>query len=126
MRSPTPGDAMASEIQSCAVECVLVMDCQDIERCREVQRELEGAGFRSRSAAEGEATCTRAMIRDRVDGSAEWLCEQTCATLEATVTPRIGQWKAFVSVRGDDSAWATLEGGKPTLRGALPLARNDS
>jgi hypothetical protein len=117
---------MGLHSKSCAVECVLVMDCQDPERCRQVQRELEGAGFRARSAAQGDASCTRAMIRDRVEGSAEWLCEETCATLEAAVMPRIGQWKAFVSVRGDDSAWATLEGGKPTLRGNMSLPRGKS
>jgi hypothetical protein len=116
---------MTIDSPSCAVECVLVMDCQDMERCREVQRELEGAGFRARSAAEGQASCTRALIRDRVPGSADWLRDETCATLEAAVAPRIGQWKAFVSVRGEDSAWATLEGGKPTLRGTLPLPRNE-
>jgi hypothetical protein len=126
MRSPTPGNGMGNEMQSCAVECVLVMDCQDVGRCREVQRELELAGFRSRSAAEGDSSCTRALIRDRVQGNADGLCDETCATLEAVVMPRIGQWKAFVSVRGDESAWATLEGGKPTLRGTMPLPSGKS
>jgi hypothetical protein len=107
----------------CSVECVIVMDCQDVSRCREVQQELEAAGFRSRSTSEGAATCTRDMIRDRVPGGADWIRDEACAALEAALAPRVGQWKAFVSVRGKASAWATMEGGKPTLRGSLTLPR---
>jgi hypothetical protein len=43
--------------------------------------------------------------------------------VEAAVTPRVGDWKAFVQVVGKQSAWATLEAGKPTLRGMTVLPR---
>ena len=101
------------------VTCMLVMGCADVERCRLAERILIRQGFHSRSAVEGTASCSRSLEREYPAGNAGELLNAACREIELALVPNVADWKAFVQVVGRESMWATLEAGKPTLRGIL-------
>jgi hypothetical protein len=102
------------------VTCVLVMGCGNVEHCRLAERLLRERGFESRSTSEGGGRCLRTLEREFVSGGASALLDQVCRDLELAIAPNVRDWRAFVQVCGSDSAWATLEAGRPTLRGSVP------
>ena len=101
------------------VTCMLVMGCGNLANCRLAERLLVQRGFQSRSTTEGQGHCTRALDRDHYAGSADGLLDEVCREIELAVSPNVKEWRVFVQVVGEVSAWATLEAGKPTLRGTL-------
>jgi hypothetical protein len=102
------------------VTCVLVMDCADLELCRQAERRLHQRGFESRSCSEGAGRCTRSLEREFASGAVGTLLDEVCRDLEMAIALKVSDWKAFVQICGTESAWATLEAGKPTLRGSVP------
>ena len=101
------------------VTCTLVLPCRDIERCRLAERLLHARGFQSRYASEGSSQCTRSLEREFSGGTASALLEHVCRELESAIAPHVPAWRAFVQVCGSESAWATLQAGRATLRGSL-------
>jgi hypothetical protein len=101
---------------------MVVMGCGNIERCRETDRTLVKRGYDRRYANEDGASCTRKFVREHDTGSsAAELLDGVCAEVEEAISPGMVDWKAFIHIGGRDSAWATLEAGKPRLRGTLDL-----
>ena len=104
------------------VTCMLVMGCgSGIERCRSTERRLVARGYERRSANEEGDSCTRKFVREFASGSASALLDGVCKELEESIAPELRDWKAFVHVGGRETAWATLQAGKPALRGMLDL-----
>jgi hypothetical protein len=101
------------------VDCTVVLQCCDKERCGEIDRVLEAAGFEQKSSGELHGDCVRSLVREHSTGAAERVRDETCLKLTTAIAPRVGEWKAFVQVSGQDSAWATLQSGKPPRQGVL-------
>jgi len=105
------------------VTCMLVMGCGNIERCRTTDRLMLKLGYERRYANEEGATCTRKFVREYDSGTAAALLDGMCRDLEEVISPEMHDWKAFLHVGGRETAWATLEAGKPPLRGPLDMPR---
>jgi hypothetical protein len=59
-------------------------------------------------------------VRELPGDSVKALLDDACRDLEQAVAPNVRDWKAFIQVCGSESAWATMEAGKQTLRGFVP------
>ena len=103
------------------VTCVVVMGCANLEACRQAERTLLESGFKSRSSVEQGRQCERSFERTFSEGSPQRLLDAACEDLETAIAPQVAAWKAYVQVVGPEGAWATLEAGKPTLRGILQM-----
>jgi len=83
-------------------------------------------GFESVFVSDGAGSCARTFLRADLDASANESLEKVCAELTDTIPPEARDWKAFVRVIGAESAWATLQAGKPPIRGSMPLPDGSS
>ena len=108
------------------VTSLLVMGCGNIERCRLVERLLVERGFQARTVSEEGRSCTRSFAREHPTGSASDVLGEACEELEAALSSGVHDWKAFVQVSGNESAWATLQAGKPRLLGTSSLPGRSS
>ena len=113
---------MSSPRVQLIVTCMVVMGCGNIERCRLTDRLLVERGYERRYANEDGNSCTRKFVREYESGSASALLDGVCAEVEEAISPEMDDWKAFIHIGGRDTAWATLEAGKPPLRGTLDLS----
>ena len=113
---------MSSPRVQLVVTCMVVMGCDNIGRCRATDKMLVDRGYERRYANEDGASCTRKFVREHDTGaSASALLDGVCAEVEEAISPEMEDWKAFIHIGGRDTAWATLEAGKPPLRGTLDL-----
>jgi hypothetical protein len=103
------------------VTCMVVMGCGKIECCLATERVLIERGFERRSVIEDDGSCTRKFVREHDTGKAGALLDSACREVEEAISPEMRDWKAFIHVGGRETAWATLEAGKPPLRGTLDL-----
>jgi hypothetical protein len=123
IRFPRARTEMQQSRVQLIVTCMLVMGCGNIERCRATDRLLLKLGYERRYANEDGDSCTRKFVREHDSGSAGELLDGICREVEEAISPEIHDWKAFIHVGGRETAWATLEAGKPPLRGTLDLPR---
>ena len=109
------------------VSCLLVMGCSNVVRCQLAEQLLVQMGFECRPMAEGAGSCMKTFVREHATGPANELIDEACTALERAIPAESHDWKAFVQVRDarteTESAWATLQAGKPRLRGTLPLTQ---
>jgi hypothetical protein len=117
---------MSSPRVQLIVTCMVVMGCGNIERCRLTDRLLVERGYERRYANEDGNSCTRKFVREFDSGSAAMLLDGVCQDLEELISADMHDWKAFIHVGGRETAWATLEAGKPMLRGTLDLPGRNS
>jgi hypothetical protein len=100
---------------------ILVMACENMDRCRLTERLLLQRGFSTRSTNEGERSCTRSFDREFTTGTVDRVLDDVCRDVTMIASSHVDEWKAYVQVVGRESAWATLEAGKPMLRGMVLL-----
>ena len=106
-----------------SVSCLLVMGCSNVVRCQVAEQRLVNMGFECRPMTEGAGSCMKTFVRKCEGGAANEIIDETCLALEHTIPAEANDWKAFVQVEGPETAWATLQAGKPALRGTQALPR---